>query len=370
MTDEEIEVVYRVRTTSAEVGPRAEALLLEQTVELPRSALPTPFVREHLVGRIVATLAVGEGDYRVTLAQPALAAAADPAQLLNVLFGNCSLQPDVELEDVRLPPSLVRVLGGPRFGIPGLRQLAGVDRRALTASVLKPVGLSVSEIAALCGTLALSGLDIVKDDHGLADHSFSPFEDRVRACLAAAQDAAQKTGKRTLYVPNLMGTPATVLRQARLATQLGAAAVMVSPMLLGLPFLTELASDLGVPILAHPAFGGSLRIAPAALLGKLFPLFGADGVIYPNVGGRFSFSRDVCLGIAAALRKPVHAIHSAFPVPAGGMRLDSLSEVLGFYGADTILLVGGSILNPPGLDSVLARSQQFVASVHAYPYSQ
>jgi ribulose-bisphosphate carboxylase large chain len=368
MTAEEIGVVYRLRTTSANVASRAEALLLEQTVELPRSTLPTPFVREHLLGRIVATEAAGEGDYRVTLAQPAVSAAGDPAQLLNVLFGNCSLQADVELEDVRLPPSLVRMLRGPRFGIPGLRQLTGVHGRALTASVLKPVGLSVPETAALCGTLALSGLDIVKDDHGLADHVFSPFEERVRACVAATQDAAQKTGKRTLYVPNLIGAPRTVLNQARLAKRLGAAAVMVSPMLLGLPFLTELAGDLGLPILAHPAFGGSLRIAPAALLGRLFPLFGADAVIYPNAGGRFSYSREVCGGIATALRHPADAIQAAFPVPAGGMRLDGIPESLGYYGPDTILLVGGSILATPGLDAILARGRQFVASVHAYPY--
>src|SRR5580692_3107721 len=178
MDPDTIEVVYRVRSAASALAARVEALLLEQTVELPRSALRTAFVRERLVGRVAGMDEVGPGEFRVTLAQPAIAAADDPAQLLNVLFGNCSLQPDVELEDLRLPPSLVARLGGPRFGIAGIRRLTGVHGRALTASVLKPVGLTVAEAASLCRTLALSGLDIIKDDHGLADHSFCPFGER------------------------------------------------------------------------------------------------------------------------------------------------------------------------------------------------
>jgi S-methyl-5-thioribulose 1-phosphate isomerase len=370
MTGEAIEVVYRVRVAASALDARVEALLLEQTVELPRSALRTAFVREHLVGRVVSTEPVGAGEFRVTLAQPVAAAADDPAQLLNVLFGNCSLQPEIELEDVRLPASLAAALGGPRFGIAGIRRATGVHGRALTASVIKPVGLSVAEAATLCHTLALCGLDIIKDDHGHADHPFCPFAGRVEACLAATRKAAQETGRRTLYVPNLMGPPGTVMHQAWQAKQLGAEAVMISPMLLGLPFLNELAGEIGMPVLAHPAFGGSLRIAPAALLGKLFPLYGADAVIYPNFGGRFSYGRDVCAAIAGALRAPGAAIAPAFPVPAGGMKLEAMAAALEFYGADTVLLVGGSLLDSPDRDTLLSRGRQFVEAVHAFPYSQ
>jgi len=361
-------VVYRVRTTQEALAARTEALLLEQTVELPRAALRSTFARERLVGRVLGTLEVGPGDYRVTLAQPELAVAGDPAQLLNVLFGNCSLQPDVLLEDLRLPPGLVTILGGPRFGIAGIRRLLGIQGRALTCSVLKPVGLSVAETGSLCRTLASSGLDIVKDDHGQADPSFCPFGARVRACLDATLDAAQGTGRRTLYVPNVTGTPKTVAEQVRVARDLGVQAIMVSPMLIGLPLLAELAGGIGMPILAHPAFGGSLRISPQALLGRLFPLFGADAVIYPNFGGRFSFSRDECGAIAGALRAPQGPTLPAFPVPAGGMRMENLQEVLGFYGRDTVLLVGGSLLDAPDAATLSARSRQLVEAAASHSY--
>ena len=368
MAKDEIEAVYRVRTEPSGLGERVAALLLEQTVELRRAAIRSPDVLEHFVGRVIATEEVGTGDFRVRLAQPAEAAANDPAQLLNVLFGNCSLQPDVELEDVRLPQALARTLGGPRFGAAGLRRLTGVRGRALTASVLKPMGLTVDGAAALCRTLALAGLDVIKDDHGLADHPNCRFVERARACLAATADAAGTTGRRATYVPNLIGSPATVLRQAREAKELGVGAVMVSPMLLGLPFLNELARGLGLPVLAHPAFGGAQRIAPVALLGKLFPLFGADAVIYPNAGGRFSYGPEVCLGIARALRAPDSATAPALPVPAGGIRIENVAEALEAYGADTMLLLGGSLLEAPNAGTLLLRGRQFVEAVHAFPY--
>jgi ribulose-bisphosphate carboxylase large chain len=225
--------------------------------------------------------------------------------------------------------------------------------------------MTVTETADLCHTLALSGLDIIKDDHGLADHSFNPFAERVAACLAATRKASQETGRMALYVPNLVGRPGTVIHQAWQAKQLGAEAVMVSPMLLGLGFLSELAGEIGMPVLAHPAFGGSLRIAPEALLGKLFRIFGADGVIFPSVGGRFSYSRRTCEGIARALRAP-SASAPAFPVPAGGMKVESMASVLQLYGPDTILLVGGSLLDAPDKDALLSRSRQFVDTVHSF----
>ncbi len=365
MPQDEIEVAYRLRTPASGLTARIEALLLEQTVELPRSALRSAFVREHFVGRLIEAAPTGPDEFRVRLAQPTEAAAGDPAQLLNVLFGNCSLQRDVELLDLKVPPALARRLGGPRFGAEGWRRLTGVRGRPLAASALKPIGLSAAEAGELCRTLALAGMDVVKDDHGMADHTHLRFSERVRVCLAATAEAAQITGRRTLYVPNLIGTPEAVRRQAREARDLGAGAVMVSPMLLGLPFFNELARDLGQPLLAHPAFGGAQRIDPAALLGKLFPLFGADAVIFPNSGGRFSYGPELCLEIAHALRTPDHGAPAALPVPAGGVKVENTAAVLGAFGPETMLLVGGSLLDTPDLETLLTRGRQFVAAVHA-----
>jgi ribulose-bisphosphate carboxylase large chain len=338
-------VTYRVQADGAAIDERAEALLLEQTVELPRCALHDAEAAGRVVGHVVSIDRISDTEHRVRLAQPAAAATDDAAQVMNVLFGNSSLQPDVVLEQVSLPPSLLNTFGGPRFGIPGLRKVAGVHGRALTCTALKPMGLTVDAFAELTRTFAMAGIDIIKDDHGLGDQLSAPFEPRVRACQRAVLDVAERTGRRAVYVPNVMGSPDRLRAQAEIACSAGVAAVMVSPMLVGLPAFHALVGDgLGLPVIAHPAFGGAQRIDPEVLLGQVFPIFGADAVIFPSYGGRFSYDRHTCGRLASALRHQPHPLLPALPVVAGGVVLERVAELLAFYGADTALLVGASVL--------------------------
>jgi ribulose-bisphosphate carboxylase large chain len=340
---EPIRISYLVHCDSDHIRARAEALLLEQTVELPLNAVRDPAVARYIVGQVEHIEPVADHRFRVVIAQPLAAAAGDPAQLLNLLFGNSSLQPDLVLEDVVLPDEALTFLSGPRYGIAGLRALSGVNGRPLLATALKPMGLAPEALADLARQFALGGLDLVKDDHGLADHAVCPFERRVEACLAAVEAVHQETGHRTLYVPNLIGTPERVRDQLRFARSAGAPAVMLSPMLLGLPSLAELATHAQLPILTHPALAGVLRAAEAALLGTLFRWYGADAVIFPHAGGRFSYSLETCGGIARALRTPHVQLKPALPVPAGGIHLDRVAELVAFYGMDCMLLIGGSL---------------------------
>lgn len=367
MSGASIKITYRVACEERDLARRVDALLLEQTVELPRSCLTTEFVRTNIVGSVTGQEPDGEGAFLVTLEQPGITAAGNSAQLLNVLFGNSSLQPDVELVDIDLGPLEAFGLPGPRFGLAGFRRLTGVVGRALTASAIKPMGLSAEEAGALCRELALGGIDVVKDDHGLADHAFCRFSDRVRACLRATAEAAARTGRRTLYIPNLIGTPTAVAAQAREARSLGVEAVMVSPMLVGLPAVAEMVADLGMPVLAHPAFGGAQRSSPLALLGRLFPWCGADAVIYPNAGGRFAYTEDECRRLASRLRKGEGGIKPVLPVPAGGMKTSSVARVLGSHGPDVMLLIGGSLLEPSAVP-LQERCRQFADAVQAFPY--
>jgi len=361
--DSSLHVTYLVRAAAGDVAARAESLLLEQTVELPRSAATRdPWVADHIVGCVEDVRPAGTDLHRVTLAQPLATTAGDPAQLLNVLFGNCSLQPDVLLADVELPDAAFDWLPGPRAGLAGLRELTGVTGRPLLATALKPMGLQPAQLAALCDTFARAGIDLIKDDHGLANHPFCPFEGRVEACLAAVESAARETGRIALYVPNLTGTPDRVRRQLEFARQAGVRAVMLSPMLVGLPLLHELASESGgLPIVAHPAFGGVLRAAEPALLGKIFRWYGADAVIFPHAGGRFSFSEATCRAIAGALRAPHPRARPAFPAPAGGIRVERVGELLDFYGNDCILLIGGSLYQAG--DALFDRARDLVGQV-------
>jgi ribulose-bisphosphate carboxylase large chain len=346
---ERLRVTYHHDVAAAEALARAEEVAREQTVEVPRAALPGPRFEREVMGRVEAVAPDPTGGMLATIAYPVEATSRDPAQLLNVIFGNSSLHADVRCADIELPPELLRVLEGPRFGTPGLRKLVDIEGRALTCTAVKPMGLSTEALAELCGGFARAGIDVIKDDHGLADQAWSRFEERVVACLRAAREAADATGRLALYVPNLIGTPERVLSGLRFAEDHGARAVMVSPMLIGLPAFWELVHrHASVPVLAHPAFGGALRIDPQALFGRLLRAYGADAVIFVSFGSRFSAGTDACRELAGRLAAPWSGVLPSLPVPAGGIRLENAEAVARFYGRDAMLLVGGDLQVEPG----------------------
>jgi ribulose-bisphosphate carboxylase large chain len=279
-----------------------------------------------------------------------------------MLFGNCSLQPEVELLDVHFPPGYAQAFPGPEFGIAGLRTMLGAAGRPLTCSALKPQGASLDHLVHLARTFARAGIDVVKDDHGLANQAHCPFAIRVPAVQQAIEETNRETGGRTIYAPTLSGDPRALAGQLQVARNCGLRMALVAPMLVGLPVFVELRRESGLVLLAHPAFAGASRIAPPLLLGKLFRLFGADATIFPNHGGRFSYGRDTCLAIARASRDAWEGLAPILPVPAGGMSVERVPEMVEDYGTDTMLLIGGGLLAAG--DALPERSREFVRCVH------
>ncbi len=351
-------VTYQLRCTAAEAPARARALAIEQSIEMPPEAIASDKLRARVLAR-VESIAPDPGDphmQRATLSLSPDTIGDDAGQLLNMLFGNCALQSDVTLLDAQLPEPLLAALPGPRFGIAGWRAAIGptADGRPLGCAPLKPQGLAPEELARLAYSFARAGIDVVKDDHGIADQEAAPFEQRVPLVQRAIEHAnrekqashdARLSGHRTLYAPHLSGGQVRLERQLAVLRNEGVGAALACPMLIGVSTLAELArGKAGVPILAHPAFAGG-QISPALLLGRLYRLFGADATIFPNWGGRFSFSRDECLAIAAAARDPLAAHAPILPVPAGGMRIERCTEMVEAFGTDTMLLIGGDLLS-------------------------
>jgi ribulose-bisphosphate carboxylase large chain len=357
-----LRVVYHLAVPRVDAEARAEAIAREQTVEVPREALRDAVVLREALGRVESIEEDPLGGCRATLAYPVAATGLDPAQCLNVIFGNSSLHEDLRCLEVEPGPELAAALAGPRFGLAGLRKVAGVFDRPLTCTAVKPMGLGTAALAELAATFASAGIDVVKDDHGLADQAWSPFRERVRACLEAVARVADRTGHSAVYAPNLIGTPERVRETLRIAEDAGARAVLASPMLLGLPTFFELCRNACVPVIAHPAFAGALRIAPEALFGTLFRLFGADAVIFVSFGSRFRRSEDECRRIALRLRGPLEGCLPSLPVPAGGIEVESAAQTVRCYGSDAMLLVGGSLQREAG--AILERSRRFVDAVH------
>lgn len=352
---------YRISASESESRARAEALAIEQSVEMPPAAIGDEQVLREVVAR-VESIHPHAGYFEVVLGIAPATTGKEASQLMNMLFGNCSLQPEVELTDVRFPDGYEQSFPGPRFGIDGIRSLTGVSNRALTCTALKPQGSSVEYLAHLARTFALAGIDVVKDDHGIANQACHPFEQRVAAVQKAVVEANRETGGHTIYAPTFSGGGLSLREQARVANDHGVKMALVAPMLVGIPAFVEMQVDLSIPVMAHPAFAGAGRIAPPVLLGRLFRLFGADATIFPNHGGRFGYSRETCIGIARAAREPWHAVRAALPVPAGGMTVDRVDEMLATYGKDTMLLIGGGLLS--ARERILDKAREFVRRVH------
>ena len=71
---EPIRVSYLVDCDPDRIRTRAEALLLEQTVELPRKAVRDPAVAQYIIGQVEHIEPIGERRFRVIIAQPLAAA--------------------------------------------------------------------------------------------------------------------------------------------------------------------------------------------------------------------------------------------------------------------------------------------------------
>jgi len=71
----------------------------------------------------------------------------------------------LKLLDIDLPEAFSEKYPGPKHGIEGTRQLAGVSDRPIIGTIIKPsVGLTPEQTAVQTKTLIEAGLDFLKDD--------------------------------------------------------------------------------------------------------------------------------------------------------------------------------------------------------------
>jgi ribulose-bisphosphate carboxylase large chain len=245
---------YRIRSKADSIEARAQALAIEQSVEMPVDAIDDAAVLTETVGQVAGIEDLGNDSFAVRIALSSETTGFEVGQLLNMLFGNSSIHDEVTLVDAEFPPDLLAAFPGSSHGLASLRERADATGRALTGSALKPQGLSCAALADLAYRMALGGLDIIKDDHGLADQRAAPFAERVRDCAFAVRRA----GGRTRYFPSLSGDLDKLRAQVRLALDEGVDGFLVAPMILGLPSVAALVRAFPqATFMAHPAMAGA-----------------------------------------------------------------------------------------------------------------
>lgn len=360
-----IRVTYRLEVGGGESAEeRTAELAREQTVELPDACLSDE-LRAGVVGRVERVDAVEEGVFRAVVSFEPDLVGGELGPLMNLLFGNVSMQAAVRVEEVAWPSAFLDRLAGPRFGLPGLRDVCAADGRPLVCAALKPLGLSARALAGRARELALAGVDLIKDDHSLLDQPAAPFAERVRRCQEAVREANAETGGGAVYFPNLAGD-SRLPERVEQVLEAGCYGALVSPMVLGLGTVAALADETGLALLGHPALAGAFfrsdhGIVAPVLLGELFRMAGCDGVIYPNAGGRFELSTATCEAINDALTRKLGHLLPAVPVPGGGLDPERVPEWVGRYGNDIMLLLGTGLYRQGDLRGA---AERLVAAAH------
>jgi len=379
-------VTYLLSLSGSETPEeRILALQLEQSAELPDSVVESMGV-SGVKGVVTARYQPDPQHVVVTIAWPSDNHAAEITQFFNILFGNISLKQGIAILDIQWNDLAPHLFKGPAWGIDRIRKSWNIPGRALSCTALKPMGFPTGDLADAAYRFALGGIDIIKDDHGITNQAPAPFRDRVTTCVEALERAAQKTGRRSRYFPNITTDPHLVSERYEMAAELGADGVLFAPVLSGPALMHHLAqSSTDLPIMAHPAFSGSLiahhphvlaqkkgergpvvtrqdgdihaengrhGFEPGLFYGALWRALGADFVIYPNSGGRFSFSAESCGSINHEARRGDLPFVPSFPAPGGGMQRDRMEHWLRRYGNDTTFLIGGNLYeDPEGLES-------------------
>ena len=347
-------VRYQLAGKEEEARAKAETLCLDQTVELPDECVPDRPIRTNVLGRVENFQKLGGHQYEALLSFPSELLGGEFNQILSVAFGIASLKPGIRVARLELPNEVADLWHGPRLGRGGLRDRLGVQNRPLICGVLKPVGLTPQQLADLAYEFAMGGLDLIKDDQGLVDQIFCPFDERITRCASAVFRANSETGRHCLYFPHVTGSAKRIYKRSLFAQEAGAGGVLVCPGLSGFDSIRLLAGDanLDLPVMSHPSLLGSFMvnqesgIAPSVLFGQIPRLAGADISIYPTYGGSFPITVHDCRQIAKETSLPWGGLNSMFPTAAGRIHLDQVRELISLYGNDFVFVVGSEVVQP------------------------
>jgi ribulose-bisphosphate carboxylase large chain len=272
----------------------------------------------------------------------------------------------VRLERLRLPPIFADTYGGPRFGIAGTRKLAGVPKRALIGTIIKPsVGLSVEDTADLVETLCSADIDFIKDDELQSDSRFCPFEDRARAVMRVVNKHADRSGKKVMFAFNITGDLQQMRRRHDLVLSLGGTCIMTSINSVGMVGMIEIVRHSQLPIHAHRNGWGYLSRDP--LLGwnyiawqKLWRVAGVDHMHVNGLNNKFSEADDSVIASARECLTPLEGTKACTVMPvfsSGQTALQVPGTVTALESNDLIFAAGGGILAHPdgvkaGVDSL------------------
>ena len=324
--------------------------------------------------------------YIIQIAYPAANFGSDFPLMLTSLLGNdASTSAQVKLLDIEFPDEFLSCFSGPSFGIDGLRETFGVEKRPLLLNMIKPcTGITPETGANIFYEVALGGVDLIKDDELLGNPVYSKPWERVKEYKKAAEAAYEKTGHRVHYMVNITGGTGEILENVKKAEEAGADGLMINFSVTGYSTLKYVAENTDLPILGHSAGAGmytegmmSGMSSPLAA-GKLARLAGADIVMVNTPYGGYPLRKQKYLQTIEKLVLPLKGIKASMPSIGGGVHPGVVERYIREAGTDIILAAGGAIqghrMGPTAgakamrqaIDIVM-RGEDFVTAAKEYP---
>lgn len=298
------------------------------------------------------------------------------------IFGMKAVK-NLRLLDIGFPMKAVKSFKGPRFGIPGVRDVLKVYDRPLVGTIVKPkVGLDYTGHAKVAYEALVGGLDIVKDDENLTSQTFNPFEKRVKETLRLRDKAEKETGEKKVYMPNVTAEATEMIRRAEFVKAQGGEYAMVDILTCGFSGLQTLrGADLGLVLHAHRAGHAMLtrnkRHGMTMLtLAKLVRLVGLDQLHIGTIVGKMEGGKQEVIDIGREIQDPFIEGHGdvleqdwygtkpVFPVCSGGLHPGHVPPIVKYLGRDIILQAGGGCHgHPKGTRAGAAGMRQAVEAV-------
>ncbi len=326
-------------------------------------------------------------DSMVKIAYPApLFENGNVPQILSSVAGNVfgmKIVSGLRLEDVGIPPQIIRAFKGPKFGIAGIRKIVDVKKRPLVGTIVKPkLGLTTRDHASVAYDAWLGGCDIVKDDENLSSQGFNPFKKRIAETLKMRDKAEKETGEKKIYMPNVTAETKTMLERTRYVKSLGGEYVMVDIITEGWGALQTLRdADLGLVIHAHRAMHGAFTRSKShgismLVVAKIARLIGVDQLHIGTAVGKMEGGAHEVEDIEEDIEENIIRPHGhvlaedwlgkkpLFAVCSGGLHPGHVPKLVRMLGKDIIIQMGGGIHgHPEGTTAGAAAARQAVDAV-------
>jgi ribulose-bisphosphate carboxylase large chain len=282
------------------------------------------------------------------------------------------------LQDLHLPDEFVSAHPGPAFGIPGTRDLIGVDG-VMIGTIVKPnVGLQPDQFRQIVRTLARASIDLIKDDELMTDPAYLPLEQRVAIATEEIRAAEDITGHPTMYAFNITGDLPGLQRRHDLVVEAGGRCVMLNVPIMGIPALAWLRSFATVPIHGHRAgLAASMRSKGIGMdyrvWQQLARLAGADHLHVSGLRSKFYETDDEVAANVKSLLEPLGATTTPLPTLSSGQNVTTPGPTYtAVQSTDLLMLAGGGVAAHPDGPAAGVQSlrQSWEAAVDGVPLAQ